>query len=137
MSWDGKAVVYIARDKAINGFYKIGCSKDPIKRLKTIGSGDCEIVYKSHPDYYNGTEVYVHNLLRNERRIWKGSGKTEWFELSERQFNFVKSIIDNHSKNTMLRRKLDKCAEIIKEMARLIPEKHLDKFIKKVEEISL
>ena len=137
-------MVYIAKDKTIDGVYKIGCSKNPEKRLKTIGSGDCEIVYRSHPDYHNGTEVYIHNLLREERRVWRGSGKTEWFELNEEKLNFVKLVIENHSRYTLLWRendklhgKLHKFAEIIKEMSRLIPGEHLDKFIKKVGEVDL
>lgn len=141
VDYNGNAVVYIARDKGINGLYKIGCSKDPNKRLNTIGSGDCEIVYKSHPDYCNGTEVYVHSLLNEKRRIWKGSGKTEWFELSQQELNFVKLVIENHSKyilicrkNQDLNKKLHGFAEIIKEMSRLIPKKYLDKFVKKIGE---
>jgi len=139
IDWSGNARVYIAKDNTINGFYKIGCSKDPSKRCTTIGSGDCSVIYSSHPDYCNGTEVYVHNLLDTRRRVWKGSGKTEWFELSEFEIAVVRELIENHSKYILLQRrylelekKFNYAKEIINEMLRCLQHKYFDGFVDKV-----
>ena len=140
MDWHGRSKVYIAKDNAMSGFYKIGCSKDPDKRCATIGSGDCSVIYSSHPDYCNGTEVHAHNLLDNRRRTWKGSGRTEWFELSEFELGIVKEMIESHSKYVSLVRKHNELCrkftiaiEILKQMEHWIKPKFIDSFIKKLE----
>ena len=140
MDWLGRSKVYIAKDNAMSGFYKIGCSKDPDKRCATIGSGDCSVIYSSHPDYCNGTEVHAHNLLDNRRRTWKGSGRTEWFELSEFELGIVKEMIESHSKYVSLVRKHNELCrkftiaiEILKQMEHWIKPKFIDSFIKKLE----
>ena len=140
MDWHGRSKVYIAKDNAMSGFYKIGCSKDPDKRCATIGSGDCSVIYRSHPDYCNGTEVHAHNLLDNRRRTWKGSGRTEWFELSEFEVGIVKEMIESHSKYvSLVRRHNELCRkftiaiEILKQMEHWIKPKFIDSFIKKLE----
>jgi hypothetical protein len=140
MDWYGRSKVYIAKDNAMSGFYKIGCSKDPDKRCATIGSGDCSVIYSSHPDYCNGTEVHAHNLLDNRRRTWKGSGRTEWFELSEFELGIVKEMIESHSKYvSLVRRHNELCRkftiaiEILKQMEHWIRPKFIDSFIKKLE----
>ena len=140
MDWHGRSRVYIAKDNAMSGFYKIGCSKDPDKRCATIGSGDCSVIYSSHPDYCNGTEVHAHNLLDNRRRTWKGSGRTEWFELSEFELGIVKEMIESHSKYVSLVRKHNELCrkftiaiEILKQMEHWIKPKFIDSFIKKLE----
>ena len=140
MDWLGRSKVYIAKDNAMSGFYKIGCSKDPDKRCATIGSGDCSVIYSSHPDYCNGTEVHAHNLLDNRRRTWKGSGRTEWFELSEFEVGIVKEMIESHSKYVSLFRKHNELCrkftiaiEILKQMEHWIKPKFIDSFIKKLE----
>ena len=140
MDWHGRSKVYIAKDNAMSGFYKIGCSKDPGKRCATIGSGDCSVIYSSHPDYCNGTEVYAHNLLDNRRRTWKGSGRTVWFELSEFELGIVKEMIESHSKYVSLVRKHNELCrkftiaiEILKQMEHWIKPKFIDSFIKKLE----
>jgi hypothetical protein len=140
MDWHGRSKVYIAKDNAMSGFYKIGCSKDPDKRCTTIGSGDCSVIYSSHPDYCNGTEVHAHNLLDNRRRTWKGSGRTEWFELSEFELGIVKEMIESHSKYVSLVRKHNELCrkftiaiEILKQMEHWIKPKFIDSFIKKLE----
>jgi hypothetical protein len=140
MDWHGRSKVYIAKDNAMSGFYKIGCSKDPDKRCATIGSGDCSVIYSSHPDYCNGTEVHAHNLLDNRRRTWKGSGRTEWFELSEFELGIVREMIESHSKYVSLVRKHNELCrkftiaiEILKQMEHWIKPKFIDSFIKKLE----
>jgi hypothetical protein len=140
MDWHGRSKVYIAKDNAMSGFYKIGCSKDPDKRCATIGSGDCSVIYSSHPDYCNGTEVHAHNLLDNRRRTWKGSGRTEWFELSEFELGIVKEMIESHSKYVSLVRKHNELCrkftiaiEILKQIEHWIKPKFIDSFIKKLE----
>jgi hypothetical protein len=140
MDWHGRSKVYIAKDNAMSGFYKIGCSKDPDKRCATIGSGDCSVIYSSHPDYCNGTEVHAHNLLDNRRRTWKGSGRTEWFELSEFEVGIVKEMIESHSKYvSLVRRHNELCRkftiaiEILKQMEHWIRPKFIDSFIEKLE----
>jgi len=140
MDWHGRSKVYIAKDNAMSGFYKIGCSKDPDKRCATIGSGDCSVIYSSHPDYCNGTEVHAHNLLDNRRRTWKGSGRTEWFELSEFEVGIVKEMIESRSKYVSLLRKHNELCrkfavaiEILKQIEHWIKPKFVDSFIKKLE----
>ena len=140
MDWHGRSKVYIAKDNAMSGFYKIGCSKDPDKRCATIGSGDCSVIYSSHPDYCNGTEVHAHNLLDNRRRTWKGSGRTEWFELSEFEVGIVKEMIESHSKYILLMRRYNElnrkftiAIDILKEAQHWIRPKFIDSFIKKLE----
>jgi hypothetical protein len=140
MDRNGKSKVYIAKDNAMSGFYKIGCSKDPDKRCATIGSGDCSVIYSSHPDYCNGTEVHTHNLLDNRRRTWKGSGRTEWFELSEFEVGIVKEMIESRSKYVSLLRKHNELCrkfavaiEILKQIEHWIKPKFVDSFIKKLE----
>ena len=105
IDWGGGAKVYIAKDNSLSGFYKIGCSKNPMKRCGTIGSGNCEIVFESDPDYYNETEVFAHNLLDDRRHIYTGCGKTEWFKLSDYELKIVKAAIKIHSKYISLLRK--------------------------------
>ena len=113
MDWNGGSKVYIAKDNAMNGFYKIGCSKKPHKRCRTIGSGDCEVIFESEPDYCNGTEVFAHNLLAERRHIYIGSGKTEWFKLSEYELKIVKEAIKIHSKYVALLRKANDKSKLL------------------------
>jgi len=140
MDRNGKSKVYIAKDNAMIGFYKIGCSKDPDKRCVTIGSGDCSVIYSSHPDYCNGTEVHAHNLLDNRRRTWKGSGRTEWFELSEFEVGIVKEMIESRSKYVSLSRKYNDlkrrytlAIEILRKIEDWIRPKFMNAFIREVE----
>jgi len=105
VDWSGKSKVYIAKDNSVNGFYKIGCSKDPLKRCRTIGSKNCEIIFQSEPDYYNGTEIFAHSLLDDRRHTYIGSGKTEWFKLSDYELKIIKAAIKIHSEYVSLARK--------------------------------
>jgi len=112
----GRGRVYIAKDNAMDGFYKIGCSKNPVKRCKTIGSGDCEIIFESAQDTHNGSEVFAHNLLDDRRHVYIGCGKTEWFKLSEYELKIVREAIKTHSQYVELWRRhqnLEKNYEII------------------------
>ena len=143
MDWLGRSRVYVAKDNSMNGFYKIGCSKDPDKRCTTLGSGNCSVIYTSHPSSSNSTEVYAHNLLDNRRRVWRGSGKTEWFELSEFEVGIVKEMIENHSKFISLlvkyeelRRRFECAIEIIRLSENWIKPKFLNVLLEKVKLIS-
>jgi hypothetical protein len=105
--WQG-ARVYIAKDNAMNGFYKIGCSKNPIQRCKTLGSGDCEIIFEAIQDTHNASEVFAHNLLDDRRHTYIGSGKTEWFKLTEYELKITRELIKTHSEYVALWRKHQK-----------------------------
>jgi len=99
--WRGGRV-YIAKDNAMVGLYKIGCSKNPIQRCNTLGSGDCEIIFEAIQDTHNCSEVFAHNLLDDRRHTYIGSGKTEWFKLTEYELKIVKEAIKTHSEYVAL-----------------------------------
>ena len=99
--WQGGRV-YIAKDNAMSGLYKIGCSKNPNQRCKTLGSGDCEIVFEAIQDTHNGSEVFAHNLLDERRHTYIGSGKTEWFKLTEYELKIAREAIKTHSEYVAL-----------------------------------
>jgi hypothetical protein len=102
--WQG-AKVYIAKDNAMDGFYKIGCSKNPSQRCRTLGSGDCEIIFEAIQDTHNFSEVFAHNLLDDRRHTYIGSGKTEWFKLTEYELKIAREAIKTHSEYIALWRK--------------------------------
>lgn len=81
-----------------NGYYKIGISKNPIKRLKQLQTGNSsllEIVKEYKSEYANYIEKVLHRQFNSYRK------EGEWFELSlDIQLTFINECkkIENNIK---------------------------------------
>lgn len=70
--------IYLIRSKE-NGYYKIGISKNPQKRLKQLQTGNAselEIIHLYKTEYASKIEKTLHNLYSHNRL------EGEWFDLS-------------------------------------------------------
>jgi len=76
--------VYIAKSK---GLYKIGVTKDLVKRLKqfTTGNPEIEIIASLKTSYYNANEIErkLHNVYK------LNNIKNEWFNFSKNEIEFI------------------------------------------------
>jgi hypothetical protein len=89
---------YIAKDLSQDNLYKIGCSRNPIDRVKSLGTGSrCSLVHESQNGWWGlDAEAFLHNLLRDRRTRHLGSGYTEWFKLSDFEVNLSANILETH-----------------------------------------
>lgn len=89
-----------------NGFYKVGVSKNPTKRVKQLQTGNGEkliLKNKYESEYYSQIEKYFHSMYSPEKK------QGEWFNFSlehemrfltecERVENNIKTLIENENK---------------------------------------
>jgi hypothetical protein len=89
---------YIAKDLSQDNLYKIGCSRNPTDRVKSLGTGSkCSLVHESQNGWWGlDAEAFLHNLLRDRRTMHLGSGYTEWFKLSDFEVNLSANILETH-----------------------------------------
>jgi len=86
---DKKGFIYVLR--AENGLYKIGYTKDVQKRMQTFPRLPIkvELVYTMASENARKLETYILRYFRKQRI------NGEWFELSDEQFEELKSINDS------------------------------------------
>lgn len=75
-----KKKCYIIKDKS-TGFYKIGCSKNPIKRERTLQAE--KPTYELIKIFDNNIEKELHKMY-DEQRV-----RGEWFKLTKIQVRYI------------------------------------------------
>jgi len=79
-----------------NGYYKIGTSKNPLKRIKELQIGNpekIEIINSYLSENYSKIEIALHNYYSYTRKT------NEWFDLTlEDELNFI-DLCKNIDKN--------------------------------------
>ena len=82
--------VYILK----KGFrYKIGIAKDTQKRVKNIrktsGANNIKVYAQVRTPFAMRLEQWLHSVYKHKQRDFKGSGKTEWFDLNFTDRHFI------------------------------------------------
>ncbi len=80
--------LYVMIDKR-TGYYKIGRSKDPSYREKTLQSDAPDIELLFHYEAYTNQEKELHQKYA-EKRV-----RGEWFQLDENDLEEIKNIVGN------------------------------------------
>ena len=71
---------YVYIMKSNKGFYKIGISNDPYRRVKEVGHAP-KLLSQYRFLYTEKVEKLLHRMFEKKRKVRTGSGKTEWFQL--------------------------------------------------------
>jgi hypothetical protein len=80
--------IYIIKDNT-NNTYKIGCSKKPKERIKTLQtstSNSLSLIYAKEVEDMYISEKVIHDLFNGKRLA------SEWFSLTEEDINNIKSL---------------------------------------------
>lgn len=92
---------------------KIGVAKDSRQREKQVNSGikgDVVFLTEYEVESATRTEAHIHKLYKSDSfrpKVYKrGSGESEFFKLSNRQINEIKSILSSRSKSNSNFRKV-------------------------------
>ena len=83
-----KTKVYVMIDKN-TGFYKIGRSKTPLKRERTLQSEKPTIEMLFNYDAINKDEKELHDIFKGKRI------RGEWFDLSGSDLSFIRDYFNN------------------------------------------
>ena len=111
------------------GYYKIGYSKNPKKRLSRLQMGNprkLEIVFRYKTLWFDGLEYYLQQHFRSK---WI---RGEWYELTEQEVNSLPDVIEE-----IRRERAGEELEYMNELARLVIQALRSRVQKKVNEREL